>query len=325
MSDISVVICAYSMDRWDALLAAIASIRGQTQPPREVILVIDHNPDLLDRARRELPDVCVANNHAERGLSGARNTGIGLAGGSIVAFLDDDAWAAPDWLERLAARYAAPDVIGVGGAIVPDWVAGRPGWFPAEFDWVVGCTYRGLPEEPAPIRNLIGANMSLRSEVFRAVGGFREGMGRVEKLPAGCEETELCIRAGRRWPAGRLLYDPRARVTHRVPPERSRLAYFVARCFAEGESKAQVVRQVGAADGLSAERNYTRRILPLAVWTGVQDAFGRGDWSGIERALAIVAGLAMTASGYLTGRWLGGRPRSTSGRLSGDKGAVALR
>src|SRR5204863_8136925 len=133
-------ICAYSDARWAALLAAVASVRRQSVPPRELILIIDHNTNLLARARSALPDLCVAENRAERGLSGARNTGIGLAHAEVVAFLDDDAIAAPDWLERLLAGYADPKVMGVGGKIDPLWPKGRPAWLPAEVDWVVGCS-----------------------------------------------------------------------------------------------------------------------------------------------------------------------------------------
>ena len=79
----------------------------------------------------------------QRGISGARNSGIAAARGAIIAFLDDDAIAAPDWLEQLLAGYSSPNVLGVGGAIEPQWQGGRPRWFPPEFDWVVGCTYLG--------------------------------------------------------------------------------------------------------------------------------------------------------------------------------------
>ncbi|MEP7358336.1 MAG: glycosyltransferase family 2 protein, partial [Anaerolineales bacterium] len=226
----SVIVCAYTEARWDALRAAVQSLRSQTVQPAEVIVVIDHNLRLLEQARQALKGARVVENSHARGLSGARNTGAELARGEVVAFIDDDACAAPDWLERLLAGYTNEAVIGVGGAILPEWAGARPAWFPSEFDWVVGCTYRGLPLGRAPVRNLIGANMSLRRSVFAGVGGFSSEVGRVAKLPAGCEETELCIRAGQKWPAAVILYDPAAQVRHHVPAERANWRYFTARC-----------------------------------------------------------------------------------------------
>jgi GT2 family glycosyltransferase len=300
-ADFSVVICAYTEARWDALCAAVESLHRQSVPPREIVVVIDHNPALLDRARAGLPGATVLPNTQQRGLSGARNSGIAAAQGALIAFMDEDAQAAPDWLARLAAHYANPRVLGVGGAIEPLWQAGRPGWFPDEFDWVVGCTYRGMPTAPAPVRNLIGCNMSFRRLVFETVGGFRHGIGRVGTLPVGCEETELCIRVRQHWPLGELVYDPAARVLHQVPAQRGAWRYFRARCYGEGRSKAQVARLVGAGDGLSAERGYTLRTLPRGVARGLADTALRGDLAGLARAGAIAGGLAATTAGYALG------------------------
>jgi GT2 family glycosyltransferase len=299
--DISVVICAYTEDRWDDLVAAVASVQGQSESPREIVVVVDHNSALIEHVRLQIPGVVVVENREPRGLSGARNSGVAAAQGAIIAFLDDDAITAPDWLERLTAGYKDPQVLGIGGCIEPMWLDQRPEWFPKEFDWVVGCTYRGMPEATAPVRNLIGCNMSFRREVFEGVGGFRDGIGRVGTRPVGCEETELCIRVSQRWPQSVLLYEPAARVYHRVPKSRARWGYFRSRCYAEGLSKALVSRLVGAGDGLASERIYTFRTLPLGVVQGVKDAFLGRDAMGITRAGSIVAGLAFTTMGYLMG------------------------
>jgi GT2 family glycosyltransferase len=315
--DISVVICAYTEARWHDLVAAVGSVRGQSVPPREIIVVVDHNPALLERVQTEVPHVSAVDNQEAKGLSGARNSGIAAATSAVIAFLDDDGVAAPDWLEHLLPAYADPEVIGVGGSVEPLWLGGRPPWFPAEFDWVVGCTYRGLPEATAPVRNLIGCNMSFRREVFEGVGGFLSGIGRIGTYPVGCEETELCIRAGRRWPSKALLYEPRARVQHSVTASRARWAYFRARCYAEGLSKALVAHAVGARDGLASERTYTVRTLPRAVGRGVADSL-RGDPSALLRAGAIMAGLALTTAGYLMGT--GAAPRATPAEADNEVG-----
>ena len=299
---VSVIICAYTEERWLPLLAAVESVQQQTLPPHEIIIVIDHNPALWLRARKQFTEALVIENHQARGLSGARNSGVALAAGDIIAFIDEDAVAAPDWLAQLIGHYAAANVLGVGGAIEPVWQPDRPRWFPDEFYWVVGCTYRGLPTTTARVRNLIGCNMSLRREVFHRIGGFRNGIGRVDVRPVGCEETELCIRLAQQRPQDVLLYEPRSRVFHRVPPSRSSWRYFVARCYAEGRSKALISRFVGTQAGLSAERQYTLKTLPRGVWRGLAAVVRQRDWHGATRAVAIAIGLALTTAGFLVGQ-----------------------
>lgn len=297
---IGVVVCAYADDRWADLADALAALAAQSRPPAEVVLVVDHNPRLLEQAAAAFERVRVVPNSEPRGLSGARNTGIAVVQAEVVAFLDDDAIPAPDWIERLQAAYDAPEVLGAGGAILPEWPAGRPGWFPDEFDWVVGCTYRGMPVSGGAVRNLIGANMSLRRSVFERVGGFRDGIGRIGRRPLGCEETELCIRLHQQWPGAVLRYEPRAVVRHRIVAHRATWAYFRERCYAEGLSKSLVTRLVGRADGLSSERTYVTRALPRGVVRNLADAT-RGDAAGLGRAAAIIAGLGVTATGYVVG------------------------
>jgi GT2 family glycosyltransferase len=299
--DISVVICAHTEERWEQLERAVDSLQRQSIAPYEILVVIDHNPALADRAYRRLPTVRVIENEQRRGISGARNSGIAAAGGAIIAFLDDDAIATPDWLEQLLAGYSSPNILGVGGAIEPLWQCDRPRWFPPEFDWVVGCTYLGMPDTAAPVRNLIGCNMSFRREVFAHVGGFDEQIGRVGARPAGCDETELCIRLGRRLSHALLLYSPQARVQHYVPAARAHWDYFSARCLLEGRSKALVARLVGAGAGSATERAYTLRTLPRGVARGLVDALIRSDLSGLARACAITLGLMITIIGYIQG------------------------
>ena len=135
---VSVVIAAFSSDRWPQLRDAVASVGAQHLQALETIVVIDHNPALLRRARRELTDAEVIPNAGQRGASGARNTGVARSKGEVVAFLDDDACATPEWLAAMMVHFADPAVAGVGGRVDPLWATARPSWFPGEFDWTVG-------------------------------------------------------------------------------------------------------------------------------------------------------------------------------------------
>jgi len=298
--DASVVICTYSAERWGELADAVASAQAQSPAPLEVIVVVDHNAPLYDRVCRELPGVVAMPNAEPRGLSGARNSGIAVARGELIVFLDDDAAAEPGWLAALCEPYADPRVLGVGGAILPRWDQAGARWFPAEFNWVVGCSYAGLPRRPAPVRNLIGCNMSFRAEPLRALGGFRHEIGRVGTRPLGCEETELCIRLSQRWPGSLLIHQPRAVVRHHVPAARTSWRYFRRRCYAEGLSKARVTRLVGAQAGLASERRHAAAVLPAATLRALAAGL-QGDRAGFTRAGAIVAGLTITTAGYFAG------------------------
>lgn len=298
---VSAVVCAYTLDRWNDIVDAVRSIEGQETQPLETVLVVDHNPELLARARRELPAVLAVENVESRGLSGARNSGIAASRGEVVAFLDDDAWAEPSWLGRLVGAYDDASIIGVGGHISPVWQRGRPRWWPDEFDWVVGCSYRGLPHQRSEVRNMIGANMSFRRAVFDRAGSFSRGIGRIGTRPLGGEETELSIRARREIPGSRVMYEPAAMVNHRVPAARSTARYFLARCYSEGLSKAAIAKLVGAERALASERTYAVRTLGLGAINDVADVLRRRDVYGLARAAWIVIGMAATTVGFVVG------------------------
>jgi glucosyl-dolichyl phosphate glucuronosyltransferase len=297
----SVVIAAFADERWPQTCEAIASVRAQTVPALETVVVIDHNPALLARAEREFTDCRVIANAGPRGASGARNTGAASCRGEVIAFLDDDARSSATWLAALLSHFRRAEIVGVGGRVEPRWAIAQPRWFPAEFGWAVGFSYQGMPERAEPIRNVWAGNMAIRSSVFEQIGGFRESFGKVGDVSRP-EDTDLCLRAA----AGRgiWLYEPTGSVAHWIPRQRATFRYFARRCFHEGQGKAALAALDGARESTAAERSYTCRILPHGVLRGLKDA-ARGDPWGAARAAAIAAGLATTAAGFAAG-WLAG-------------------
>ena len=299
---LSVVVCVYTQRRWEAIQAAVRSVQAQQEPVHELIVVVDHEDELLRRLEVALPGVQVVASTGRQGLSGARNTGVAAATGDVVAFLDDDAAAEPDWSRLLLDAYASPEVIGVGGGVVPAWLAPRPAWLPEEFLWTVGCSYTGQPQGRARVRNGIGANLSFRRDVLEQAGRFNEDLGRIGADAAGCEETEFSIRAGRAFPDGVILLEPAARVHHEVTPDRVTRGYFRRRCAAEGRSKAFVSGLAGPEQALSTERTYVTRTLPGAVLRGVASTLRTRDTAGVRQALAVIEGLLITGWAYVRER-----------------------
>ena len=296
--DVTVIICAYTELRWPLTQAAVESVLAQEPAPKQLLLVIDHNEPLATRARQEYPDLTVLDSEGAPGLSGARNTGMRAAACGITVFLDDDAAARPGWLASLVQPYDDPQVVATGGGIYPVWPARTPRWMPPEFYWVVGCSYRGLPDTTSVVRNPIGANMSMRTAEALAVGGFDAVIGRVGTKPRGCEETELAIRLTASQPGSAVLYVPAAVVDHNVSRERVTFSYFVRRNWHEGQSKAAVVRLAGANAGLERERRQVLAVLPAAILRDLRK-FCKGDASAMLRIAATVTGFVAAAGGYL--------------------------
>lgn len=298
------IICAYTLERWEVLTRAIDAVGAQTRPASELILVIDANPELQRRCEGAFPVATVLANRHPGGASGGRRTGGEAARSPILAFLDDDAIPDRVWLEEMLTVYDDPAALGAGGRVDPWWERAEPAWLPPELLWIVGCTYAGMPVEDGRIRNPIAANMSVRADVLSRTGDFSAALGRTDtgrRVSGTAEETELAIRATRGHPGGYWAYRPRARVRHRVPAARTTWRYFVGRCRLEGTAKAVLTGLTGTEEGLSAERRYVRSVLPRAVARELASA-ARGRHEGIARAGAIVTAVAVTAFAYLTER-----------------------
>ncbi|MGD9804932.1 MAG: glycosyltransferase [Hyphomicrobiaceae bacterium] len=301
--DVTAVVCVHSDKRWNDIEEAVRSLIEQKPAAPRIVVVSDGNKALAARVEAAFPNVEVMMNAFEPGLSGARNTGIAAADTTFVAFLDDDAIAAPDWIESMLEVCSRPGIAGVGPHIAPIWRGARPAWFPNEFLWVVGCSFRPGEIKETTVRNLSGAAMCIRRDVFMNAGGFSSQLGRKNhKLPLSCEETELCMRAARVSDMGRFVCDPASSVGHKVPSTRLTLSYFVKRCYAEGLSKAQLTRLLPDSGALATEKSFASQVLLRSFFRELTSVVTRGHISGVARAGAIGVGFASAAGGYLRGK-----------------------
>ncbi|WP_446223096.1 glycosyltransferase family 2 protein [Nocardia sp. IBHARD005] len=302
---VTVIICCYTERRWELLSACVSEVSAQAnQAGASVVLVVDHNPVLRARAAAAFPgsSITIVENRYAQGLSGARNTGVEATRADIVLFVDDDAVPQRGWLSSLRAAFDDPDLLAVGGEVRPVWpgTGERPPWLPPEFDWVVGCDYAGMAPLGAQVRNPIGANMGLRRDATVAVGGFRSVLGRRGTTPSGCEETDLAIRLRAADPAGGIRRIPGAVVLHHLEADRCTRRYLVRRCFAEGGSKAMLMRLEGASGALSAEADHALVAIPRAMGREAM-AFARGDRAAAARICWTVLGLLAAVAGLARG------------------------
>ena len=289
----TIVIPTYSEARWDYLTRTLESARAQTHTPEEIVVVVDHNPAMYERVKRELPGVTVLANAYAQGVSGNRNTGAFHARTPLIAFLDDDIIADRNWLARQIEPFADPAVVGTGGAIRPAWEGPAPKWMPAEFLWAVGGSYAGMPTETAPIRNVWSANMIVRKDVFEAAEGFRVGFGKLGSRNRP-EDTDLCLRMSRVG-GGRWMYVPSAVIRHEVPSERASFAFFVRRCYAEGRGKVQMAG-LHENDALGAERSYLWA-LPKAMLRYLGAGLSGRGADNFLRSGGVIAGVAAAGLG----------------------------
>lgn len=301
-SSASVIIAAHTFQRCGSLTEAVASAIAQRPQALEVIVVVDNNPDLYQWVRTHLPEVVAVEHRGPRGAAATRNSGARAAGGSILAFLDDDAAARPDWLRNLTAPLARPDVVGVGGYVEPVWLGHVPHWMPEEFLWVVGASYRGMPRVAGPIRNVWSENMAVARADFLSVGGFREGFGKQALGGLGGEDTEFCIRLATEMRSGGWWYEPSAKVGHSVPRSRSTVRFFVLRCYNEGRLKANVATILGPSAALQDERRHATKTLPAGISRELRQAVTRKEFVAAQRASAIGVGLCAASLGYVVRR-----------------------
>ncbi|MEA2153915.1 MAG: glucosyl-dolichyl phosphate glucuronosyltransferase [Solirubrobacteraceae bacterium] len=301
----TVVICAHSTDRWEVLNRGLDATLAQEPAPREVVVVVDDEPELLARLQSERPEVRAVANARTPGACGARNTGAQYAGeGEVLVFLDDDAVPEPGWLRAHLGAYDDPTVVGTGGPVLPAWRSGEPRWFTPELLWVVGCTWTPGSAEAVEVRNPIAANMTVDADRYRAAGGFDEPLGRLNRngrMSGTAEETELAVRIARGSHGGRWVIVPHATVAHDVPASRGTVRYLVRRCGVEGRAKATLSRLDRSGAMLSSERSYVARDVPLAILRELRGVL-RGSTAGIARATALGGAVAVTASAYAAER-----------------------
>ena len=286
---ISAIICTHN--RAAVLPGALRSLAEQTLAAEsyEIIVVDNGSHDetqaIVGARLSQLPNLRYVH-EPKLGLSNARNTGWSHATGPIVAYLDDDAMASRDWLERILAAFETlqPTPGCVGGRIDPVWEVPRPAWLPDYcLPFLIVCDLSPDPVALPAGKFLVGTNMAFPRRLLEALGGFPVELGPIGARFGSGEETML-----QRWIRAQghaLHYDPAIRVRHQIPESRLSQRWLLRRMYWEGLSRArqrlfneppdlwQRLRLVGIA--LGKLTSSPRRLLALLSASDAPEIFVR--------------------------------------------------
>jgi len=253
---------------------------------------------VLSRSSATNESVIIHDNEENRGISFSRTKGAELASGEIVAFIDDDGVAEPDWIEHHVAAYEQTDAVAVGGYVAPEWVGEKPAFFPEEFYWLVGCTERGFAEDGEEIRNGYGSNVSYRRSVFLDVGGYDVNTGRKGDRHIQAHEAPVGIRIREQYGKG-VVYVDDAVVHHKLFAYRGEFRWLVFRSFWQGFSKRVMELLYPGAQG--NESAFLKDLVVRALPSRVKRAVVEKSTKPIQEAVAIVVFTAAVGLGYLYG------------------------
>ena len=205
------------------------------------VLVVDNNSsdqtrDVVEGFIQRYPDRFRYVFEPRQGVSYARNAGVRISRGDVLAFMDDDVTIDRGWLRNITASLHRGDCAGVGGRIVPLWKSEPPRWLPIERPYALAPFGSfDLGSEPGPLNEPpFGANMAFRKEMFERYGCFRTDLGRCADKTLSNEDTEF---GNRLLAAGeRLRYEPSALMHHPVLEERVRKLYVLRWWFGKGRA-----------------------------------------------------------------------------------------
>jgi len=275
-----------TLNRPDCVERCLSCLHAQTRLAEQIIVVDASADDLTRVVSTRFHDVVYLRNANGFGrMTASRNIGLRKANGNVIAFLDDDAFAHPTWLEHLLESYADPAVGAVGGRALnnqrEESTIGAREIGQLKANGTLTGYFAADPGRTIEVEHVMGCNMSFRREVIAKLGGFREDYPGISGVR---EDTDMCLRV--RSLGRRILFNPQACVDHLGAPQ-AKGRRFDARYMFSGMQNHCVMLQRNF--GWSSPLLW--RFFGAAVAEGISDAFRRIA-GGSVRFGAVLAGLA---------------------------------
>lgn len=234
---LSVVVCTYN--RANLLQECLTSLLGQgTKKGLFEVLIIDNNS--TDNTKLIVDGFTSSNSNfsyffePNQGLSHARNTGFKVAKADWVLFIDDDAEAFPDLIERTLWVTENYDFDAFGGRFFHWFKYGKPKWFPDNFE---GNGIVANTDSPVEIKDEFfnGGIMVFKKATLDKLNGFPHQLGMAGKKISYGEETMLQMKMKN---AGfKLGYDPGLKVHHIIGEYKFKLSWHIKSAYAHGRDK----------------------------------------------------------------------------------------
>jgi glycosyltransferase involved in cell wall biosynthesis len=299
---VSVLICTYTMDLYEDFQDAVESILNQTYDDVELVVVSDGNETVYEQMQADYgdnPDVIVTWTEENVGVGAARNRGLEEATGDVVAQIDDDAVADPEWVEELVRVYEETDAIAAGGHMTPKWVAGKPEFLPEEFYWLIGVNDRWFAEPMEEVRNTYASNISFRKEVIEELGGFDPNVGRKGDSEIQATESEIGTRLQQEFGRG-VIYNPDAKVAHKIFDYRTDPVWLAKRAFWQGYSKWVLQKLLPEAD-TDEESDFLKFLLVSSIPRRLKQIVSELSVTAVKQLVWLVLLTALVGFGYVYG------------------------
>lgn len=224
-------------DRATSLRRLLGSLDRLTPPPvpYEVVVADNGSSDETPRLLAEWSQAGERRSFVrveEPGKSRAVNAAIAASRGDLLAFLDDDVVAEPDWLAEVWSYFTRHDCAAAQGSVLWPPEAYEDPELAALLDRFRTIVHLDLPPDSERTK-LTGANMAVRRHAFAVVGTFNEALG--PGASGLSEDNELADRL--RHHGGWIGYMARARVVHEIDRSRLTEEYFAEYHRRQGRSR----------------------------------------------------------------------------------------
>ncbi len=306
MTRVSVVVATCQIKRFESLACLLDHLNCQTYADMEVVVVVDENHRLYeklciygqDHDKRGMLRIFF--NPVNNGLSYDRNIGVGIATGDIVAFIDDDAFPVHGWVSEVVGTFAENCHYGaVVGDVEPLWENDGMAWFPRELYWMLSCSYTMTPKEKQVVQRGFGVNMSFKKDLLIKAGLFNVLLGVSEKRWIGGEDTDMFLKLQDL--KSTVVFNPKAKVYHRIDPRRTALKSVLQRSYNGGYSVAMLKKVRGYSPKSSAEDDYLKRLIFEFYPRSIRSLAGGSPAIALKQMAYVAAVVFCEGLGYAMG------------------------